>query len=190
MKTNPFSRAIMRASSEQAFRTRLLADPRAALAEEGLEVPVGVKVVVHEPADDCIVLVLPDPSLEYRLAEHSDLPAGPVADAPASLRLDWQGCTLVAAGRIDVDSASILRRELGRAQIGVDLDLADVTFIGSAGLASLLAVQKQLLERGCELRLVRVPQAIGNVLDLAGYAEMFEIVREESLAYLAAACRL
>jgi anti-sigma B factor antagonist len=190
MRANPLTRAIMRACSEREYRARLLADPTRALAQEGLQVPDGVTVVVHEASDDRLIVVLPDPEMERQLARQADLPDGVVCDVPGSLRLEWRGFTLVASGRIDAQGAPVLRREIERASTDLDLDLANVGFIGSAGLAALLAAHKRLLEHNSEVRLVRVPEPILNVLELAGFGDLFEITRDESLAYLAAACRL
>lgn len=190
MRANPLLRAVMRACTESDFRAHLLRDPREALALEGLLVPEGVEVVIHEASDDRLVVVLPDLEMERRMAEHHAPPDGPVADVPPALRLEWRGYTLVASGRIDTESAPFVRRELQRPSIDVDFDLAGVTFIGSAGLAALLAAQKRLAETENVIRLVRVPQPIINVLELAGYADVFEITHDESLEYLAAACRL
>ena len=64
MKTNPLKQAIVRASTDAAYRARLLADPRKALAEEGIDVPPEIEVKVHENTDNKIVAVLPGPRAE------------------------------------------------------------------------------------------------------------------------------
>jgi anti-anti-sigma factor len=72
---------------------------------------------------------------------------------------------------------------LRRAFADVDLDLADVDFLSSAGLSALLTGQKHLLEHDCRLRLVDVQEAVRNVLDLAGFGELFEIIDRQDLEY-------
>ncbi len=47
------------ALDDDAYRQRLVSDPHTVLKEEGVTVPDGVQVTVHENADDHIHLVLP-----------------------------------------------------------------------------------------------------------------------------------
>ncbi|HJY81430.1 MAG TPA: nitrile hydratase subunit alpha [Candidatus Binatia bacterium] len=61
MKVNPLKRAIVRACTNTAYRARLLADSRQALAEKGIEVPLDIEVHVHENTDNKIIVVLPGP---------------------------------------------------------------------------------------------------------------------------------
>jgi hypothetical protein len=44
--------AQMRAATDPAFRERLLADPAAALAEAGVELPAGLTIAVHDGMPD------------------------------------------------------------------------------------------------------------------------------------------
>ena len=54
------SRITARAVADQDFRTRLLADPRAAIVEElGISIPPSISGVVHENAGNTAHLVLP-----------------------------------------------------------------------------------------------------------------------------------
>ena len=53
------SKAIARAWSDADFKAKLLSDPRAALAEAGVEVPAGVTVKVVESTKDTQHVVLP-----------------------------------------------------------------------------------------------------------------------------------
>src|SRR5262245_29466245 len=52
-----------RAWSDEAFKQRLLSDPRAVLAEAGLPVPATLQVQVHEVTPTHLHLVLPPPPL-------------------------------------------------------------------------------------------------------------------------------
>src|SRR4030095_8088084 len=124
MKVNPVKQAIVRACTDAAYRTRLLADPRKALAEEGIEVPADIEVRVHENTDNKIVTVLPGPQVAELRERPKQLPSGPVADVPSGLALEWQDTALIATGRVDTNTAPALRRELLRAFSDVDLVLS------------------------------------------------------------------
>lgn len=57
----PLDAVLWRAAHDLAFRRRLLAAPHAALAEEGVRVPVAVRVRCVERGDDAdALIVLPD----------------------------------------------------------------------------------------------------------------------------------
>jgi hypothetical protein len=58
---------VARAWSDEAFKQRLLADPAAVLRENGVDVPAGTQVQVHEATSSVAHLVLP-----ARPAEISD----------------------------------------------------------------------------------------------------------------------
>jgi anti-anti-sigma factor len=178
---DPLKQAIVRACTDAAYRARLLADPRKALAEEGVVVPPDIEVRVHENTGDKIIAVLPGPQAA-ELREHTrQLPSGPVADVPSGLTLEWQGTVLIANGRIDTNTAAALRRELQRALVDIDLVMTEVTFLSSPGLAALLAGQKHLALHDRQLRLAGVPQNIRNVLEIVGFLDLFEIIDQGSL---------
>ncbi len=181
MKTNPLKQAIVRASTDAAYRARLLADPRKALAEEGIDVPPEIEVKVHENTDNKIVAVLPGPQVAEIRERTRQLPRGPVADVPSGLTLEWEKTALIAKGRIDTNTAPALRRELLRAFVDIDLVMTDVTFLSSAGLAALLAGQKHLATHDSHLRLYNVPQEIRNVLEMVGFLDLFEIIMPQSM---------
>lgn len=181
MKMNPLRKAIVRACTDREYRDRLLADPHRALAEEGLEVPASVRIVVHESAEDKIRVVLPSRQDAEMKDRSRVVLAGPVADVPAGLSLKWECQILIAEGRIDSNTAPALKRELLRSFQDTDLDLAKVTFLSSAGLSALLAGMKHLQENDASLRLLDVPEQIFNVIELAGFADMFEVVDRSEL---------
>lgn len=52
-------RIAARAQDDDAYRQQLLDDPATVLSDEGLTIPEGVNVVVHENTADEIHLVLP-----------------------------------------------------------------------------------------------------------------------------------
>jgi anti-anti-sigma factor len=181
MKANPVKQAIVRACTDAAYRARLLADPRKALAEEGIEVPPEIEVRVHENSDNKIVAVLPGPQVAEIRERTRQLPSGPVTDVPSGLILEWKKTSLIAKGRIDTNTAPALRRELQRAFVDVDLVMTEVTFLSSPGLAALLAGQKHLAAHDSHLRLFDVPREIRNVLEMVGFLDLFEIVTPSSL---------
>ncbi len=180
MRPNPLRAAITRACTDAAFRGRLLADAKAALAEEGMTVPDGVEVVVHEPQDDALLIVLPAQN-EAQLQAHETMPpAGPVSGVPAGLTLSWCERELTAAGRIDSATASALRQALTRYFGDVWLNLADVTYLSSAGIAALLAAHKHLADHQSTLFLVNLTDPVRNVLDLVGLSDAFDILEPVS----------
>ncbi|MHC4127383.1 MAG: STAS domain-containing protein [Planctomycetota bacterium] len=175
MRTNPLKLVVARACTDATYRARLLAEPHAALAEDGVEVPPGVEVRVHESTDDKILIVLPT-SHGTEFEESVSLPPpGPVADVPPGLTLEWQATMLIARGKVDASNAKALRRELERAFVDIGLDCAGVTSMSSAGVGALVAGQRRLSERECSLCLYDVAKPIRNVFELAGLLEMFEM---------------
>lgn len=178
---NPIKRAIARACGDSAYRALLLSDPRRAFAEANCDVPEAVEVSVREMAAGRLLVVLPEfPDAVFGQAV-SRLPMGTAPETPTGLSLEWRGYTLVAAGRIDAITAPALRRELERAEGDVDLVLASVTFMSSAGLGALLAGQKHLVANGCTLRLVDVSEPVCTLLETVGFIDLFEIIDRESL---------
>ena len=60
-QVNPLQMVIAKCWEDEAFKERLLADPAATLAAEGLKVPEGVTVNVAIDSDDVRTLVIPLP---------------------------------------------------------------------------------------------------------------------------------
>jgi anti-sigma B factor antagonist len=86
---------------------------------------------------------------------------------------------LHATGRVDSNTAAQLQEPLllaAAAPTGaVEVDLAEVSYISSAGLRVLLLAAKALQKRGERLRLVNVPLHIYNILNLAGFTSFIDI---------------
>ena len=86
---------------------------------------------------------------------------------------------LHAVGPVDSNTAPQLQESLLRAAEGptgaVELDLAEVPYMSSAGLRILLMAAKALQKRGERLRLVNVQPHIYNVLNLAGFTSFIDI---------------
>lgn len=71
-----YGKVVARAWKEPAFKAKLLADPRAALAAAGAPVPPGVAVKVVENTDKLMHLVLPAPAKDAISEEDLESVAG------------------------------------------------------------------------------------------------------------------
>ena len=96
-----------------------------------------------------------------------------------TLQSSESAVVLHATGRVDRNTASELQEPLLRAAEAptgaVELDLAEVSYMSSAGLRVLLQAAKALQKRRERLRLVNVPSQIYNVLNLAGFTSFIDI---------------
>jgi anti-anti-sigma factor len=86
---------------------------------------------------------------------------------------------LRAVGAVDSNTAPELQEALLRATEGptgtVELDLAKVSYMSSAGLRVLLLAAKALQKRGERLTLLSVPPQIHNVLNLTGFTTFIDV---------------
>jgi len=57
----------------------------------------------------------------------------------------------------------------------LQLDLAQVSYLSSAGMRVLLLAAKALQKRGERLRLLNVPQQIYSLLNLAGFTSFIDV---------------
>lgn len=78
-------------------------------------------------------------------------------------------------GDLDVATAPVLQRKLFATLAlpirGVVVDLGYCTFMDSSGVAVLVAVHNQAVERRIEFRLASVPHQVRVVLELSGLTE-------------------
>ena len=81
---------------DEALKARLMADPKAVLAEHGMDVPDGMYVKVVENADNCVHITMPaPPSGHMELSDEELGNAAGVARAQIVLasdlltRVDW-----------------------------------------------------------------------------------------------------
>lgn len=79
------TKAIAKAWSDPAFKAKLLADPRAALAEVGIITPEKLNFKVVENTDDLVHLILPPPPSDELSEESLALVSG--GWIPAALTL-------------------------------------------------------------------------------------------------------
>jgi anti-anti-sigma factor len=82
-------------------------------------------------------------------------------------------------GPVDSDTAAFLQEPLLHAAESpsgaVQIDLARVSYMSSAGLRVLLLAAKALQKRAERLRLLNVPPQIYNVLNLAGFTSFIDV---------------
>jgi anti-sigma B factor antagonist len=108
-------------------------------------------------------------------------PAGDDASAETfGLESSDQGSARVlrAAGEIDITSAPALRSALLPALESAErvvLDLSEVSFLGSSGLAVLVEGREQAQQGGRELRLVCTSRIVIRALEATGLRDLFDI---------------
>lgn len=90
-----------------------------------------------------------------------------------------QGRILRVFGKIDITSSSVLRSglsEASKAKIPLLLiDMSEVTYLDSSGLATFLEGLKSIKEYGGKMRLVNIPDRIDKVLRLMKLDVVFDI---------------
>ncbi len=88
-------------------------------------------------------------------------------------------CTLRVRGEVDLATSPMLRHQamdqLERAPRRLVLDLRQVSFLGSSGLAVLMEIRTEALGRDIALRLVTVARAVLRPLTATGLVELFDI---------------
>ena len=90
---------------------------------------------------------------------------------------------LTVPRRLDVESAATLKAEgqaaLGSARItaGLVADFSGTDYLDSAGIAALVALHRQAVHKGGELRLAGLPPQALRTLELAGLAQVLAIYR-------------
>jgi anti-anti-sigma factor len=86
---------------------------------------------------------------------------------------------LRAVGPLDSATAASLQEPLLHAAESssgaVQLDLAQVSYLSSAGMRVLLLAAKALQKRGERLQLLNVPQQIYSLLNLAGFTSFIDV---------------
>lgn len=83
-----------------------------------------------------------------------------------------------ASGEIDVSAKSLFEERLADATEATDgdvvVDMADVSFCDSTGIAVLLRARKQLEPAGRKLLIVRPSPSVIHVLEIAGVDALFD----------------
>jgi anti-anti-sigma factor len=103
------------------------------------------------------------------------------ADGDLRLRSDASGTRVdvKVGGELDMAAAFKLETELDGLLAAPDtqavvLDLADVTFIDSAGLGTLMAIRERAQQLGIDLAVARVSERVQRILDATGLGEITE----------------
>ena len=95
-------------------------------------------------------------------------------------RLKDDAVKIVLRGELDLEHAYSFDEELKRVEAlepeCICLDLRELTFLDSCGLARLVAARRRALKAGRRLVLVRGPAAVQRVFQLTAVDEAFEIV--------------
>lgn len=96
---------------------------------------------------------------------------------------------LHVVGELDTLTAPLLQVRLldQQAQVGhLVLDLSDVTFLGSAGLAVLVGAKDDAENRGCRLVVVPGSRIVKRALEATGLLQLFTIADDVTEALTAA----
>jgi anti-sigma B factor antagonist len=110
------------------------------------------------------------------------------SELPGRERPPGDAVVLHQTGDLDAYTAPELRARLHEATDGrarhVVVDLADVTFIDSAGLGALVGAHRRMQEGGGRLSIVRPPPLVARAFELTGLDEVFDLCddRGEALA--------
>src|SRR5262245_52769189 len=83
--------------------------------------------------------------------------------------------TVTVSGDVDLDTSDEFGHALGGSIAPlVNVDLAEVTYMDSAGLRSLLTARAAIEQRGGQLRVVKVSSIVGRLFEIAGVADLFD----------------
>jgi len=95
--------------------------------------------------------------------------------------------TITLRGELDLAHAYTFDEELRRVEATrptcVVLDLRELTFVDSCGLARLIAARRRAIRAGHRLLVVRGSRAVQRLFALTAADEMFEMVNEVPLAF-------
>jgi anti-anti-sigma factor len=102
---------------------------------------------------------------------------GPTGDLTMRSRADDSTLEIMVAGNLDMAAAfpfeTRLDALLAAADVpAVQVDLAQVEFVDSAGLGALLAVRERATQLGLDLAITRVSDPVRRILDLTGLADI------------------
>jgi anti-sigma B factor antagonist len=84
---------------------------------------------------------------------------------------------LALRGELDIATVRVLEDELravwSRDVVRVEIDLRDLTFIGSSGIAALLEANSSARDNRCALTLVRGPVSVHRIFEITGIESQF-----------------
>ena len=85
--------------------------------------------------------------------------------------------TIKLSGRLDTITAPDLEAELKTSLIGLSalvFDLADLEYVSSAGLRTLLMAQKAMNNQG-SMKVINVNQEVYEIFDITGFTDIFNL---------------
>lgn len=92
-------------------------------------------------------------------------------------QLDGSNLTVALVGRLDAATAIQLDKDLAKSLDGVKnltIDLAELSYMASAGLRILLKTQKKMNNQG-EMTIKNVQHDVREVLEMTGFARLLTI---------------
>ncbi len=92
--------------------------------------------------------------------------------------VDDNKATIEIAGKLTVNTSPDLSaavEQLPENVCNIDVDLANVDYIASAGLRVLVAADKLAVKRGGRIRLLNPTSEVMEVFDMTGLSEVFSI---------------
>lgn len=98
---------------------------------------------------------------------------------------DGSALTVQLSGRIDAVNALELDKDLSASLNGVDdltIDLADLEYISSAGLRTLLKIQKRMDRQGA-MRIRNIRDNVREVLDMTGFSNFLTIADDKKAKF-------
>ena len=98
---------------------------------------------------------------------------------------DGSALTVYISGRIDAATALELDRNLQASLNGVNdltVDLADLEYISSAGLRTLLKIQKRMDKQGA-MRIRNIRDNVREVLDMTGFSNFLTIADDKKMKF-------
>lgn len=98
---------------------------------------------------------------------------------------DGSALTIYISGRIDAATALQLDKDLQATLGGVSdltVDLADLEYISSAGLRTLLKIQKRMDRQGA-MRIRNIRENVREVLDMTGFSNFLTIAEDKKAKF-------
>ncbi len=99
--------------------------------------------------------------------------------------VDGSNLTVELVGRLDAVTALQLDKELSASIAGVTdltVDLGELEYISSAGLRTLLKLQKRMDSQGA-MRIRNIRENVREVLDMTGFAEFLTIADDRKAKF-------
>ena len=98
---------------------------------------------------------------------------------------ELKNASLIAiSGRIDSDTSPEVARAFQevqeKGQYNILVDMGGLEYVSSATLRALMSAQRASKRNGGEVVLLRVPEKVYTVLDMAGLADLYRIVDDPS----------